>query len=372
MFISAILVVGNWPSAKQDEFKRNNTSQIAHTPIVCTEILGESVLERTIRRLKKSEVHAITIIAENSIHLPESVQGDGIAIVRRAADRRSIAEIIAQQSRMGVEMTLMMRAAAYIEFDLARMVHFHQAQDGILTRVCDEHGPLELWMMGARAIRQAGMGLNSIAAMETVPDSPYFVTGYVNRLNDAQDVRRLVTDSFMGRCELRPRGTEIKPGVWMGEGAFVHSCARIVAPAYIGRKVKIHSSALITRGSSLEENCVVERNTVIEDASILSCSHLGQDLDVSHAVIDGNRFIHLRRNVAVTVDDEKLFSRNNRSAVQKLWQTLRRQEVSVKYTGPFEEEIVNRKPVVFTPAAEPTPVAVPVSIPAFSLSRAEI
>lgn len=370
MFISAILVVGNWPSAKQDEFKRSKTSQVAHTPIVCTEILGESVLERTISRLRKSGVHAITVMAENSIHLPESVRGDGIAIVRRAPDRRSIAEIIAQQSCMRVEMTLMMRVAAYVEFDLAGIINFHQVQDGILTRVCDEHGPLELWMLGARAIRQAGMGLNSIAALETTPDSPYFVTGYVNRLNDAHDVRRLVTDSFMGRCELRPRGTEIKPGVWMGEGASVHSCARIVAPAYIGRKVKIHSSALITRCSSLEENCVVERNTVIEDASILSCSHLGQDLDVSHAVIDGNRFIHLRRNVAVTVDDEKLFSRNNRSAVRKLWQTLRRQEVSAEYTGPFEEEIVDCKPVVSTPVVEPVPVAVPV--PACSLSRAEI
>ncbi len=368
MFVSAILVVGDWPSAKHDLTGKKSALQPVHAPIVCTEILGESVLQRTIQRLRKSGIHAITVMADDSIRLPECLQQDGTTIVRRSLDRRSMAEMIAQQSLMGVEMTLMMRVAAYIEFDLAGIIRCHQVQAGILTRARDKYGPLELWMMGARAIRHAGMGLNSIAAMETAPDSPYLVTGYVNRLNDAHDVRRLVTDSLTGRCELKPCGTEIRPGVWAGERASIHSCARIVAPAFIGRRTKVRSSALITRGSSVERDCVIERNTIIEDSSILSFSHLGQDLDVSHAVIDGSRFIHLRRKVAVTFDDAKLFSRRGRSSIQQMWGTLRAQNPA-QYKGPFEEESDGIwTPDVFAPAE--APVTMPV--PALSLSRAEI
>lgn len=372
MRVSAILVVGNWPSSNQDEVNQRSTERFAHTPIVCTEVLGESVLGRTIERLRRSGVNAITVIAEDSINIPESLGSVGVTVVRRAVDRRSLAEVVALQSRMGVEMTLVMRVTAYVEFDLMDMVRFHRSQGGILTRVCDNHGPLELWMMGARAIRQAGMGLNSVAALETTQDSPYFVAGYVNRLNDARDLRRLVVDSFLGRCALKPRGTEIKPGVWVGEGAFVHRCARIVAPAYIGRRTKVRSSALITRFSSLEQDCVIERNTVVEDASVLSCSHIGEDLEISHSVVDGTRLIHLRRQVGVTIEDAKLLSRNQPSATWKLMDTLRRKEVPIKQTGPFagsfEEDTIERNPVVVS--AEPEPEAERVG--SFTFSRAEI
>jgi NDP-sugar pyrophosphorylase family protein len=139
--------------------------------------------------------------------------------------------------------------------------------------------------------------------------SAYLTSGYVNRLNDARDLRRLAVDAFLGRCAIRPRGREIKPGVWIDDGARVHRSARIVAPAYIGRGTRVRASALITRCSNVERRCLVDYGTAIEDSSMLPYTYVGRGLDLAHSVCDGSRLVNLARNVAVTVEDAKIIGR---------------------------------------------------------------
>ena len=102
---------------------------------------------------------------------------------------------------------------------------------------------------------------------------------------------------------MRPAGTEVKPGVWVDEGAQVHKRARIVAPAYIGRGSKIRQDTVITRCSSVEKACYVDCGTVIEDSTILSDTHIGISMDVCHAVVNGNRLLNLERDVVIEISD---------------------------------------------------------------------
>jgi NDP-sugar pyrophosphorylase family protein len=104
----------------------------------------------------------------------------------------------------------------------------------------------------------------------------------------------------------------------MGEQAHVHREARVVAPAYIGRRAKVNAAGLVTRSSSLERDCEVGEATVVEDASILADTHLGRWLDVSHAVVDGNTFVDLRSEVAVEIADGALVGRTKASE-SRLW-----------------------------------------------------
>ncbi len=122
-------------------------------------------------------------------------------------------------------------------------------------------------------------------------------------LSRARDLRRLVVDALQGRCQLSPKGREIKPRVWVDDGAQLHRRARVVAPAYIGRASSVREDTLITRFSNVESFCEVDYGTAIEDSSVLSNSYVGIWLDVSHAVVCGSKLLNLSRNATLNLAD---------------------------------------------------------------------
>ena len=116
---------------------------------------------------------------------------------------------------------------------------------------------------------------------------------------------------------IRPVGKEIKPGVWVGEGARIHRKARVVAPAFIGAHSKIRASALITRGSVIEHHAEVDCGTVVENSTVLPFTYVGAGLDVMHSVVGFRRLSHLLRNVEVEISDDKLVGMSPASAVSR-------------------------------------------------------
>jgi len=113
-----------------------------------------------------------------------------------------------------------------------------------------------------------------------------------------------------GRCSLRPLGFEVRPGVWMAEGAEVENEARIVAPAYVGKDVTVSRQCLITRGSNIERDSLVDYGTVIEDTTILPNTYVGIGLDVSHSIVDGDTLLNLQHEVMLRVEDAAVMRRN--------------------------------------------------------------
>lgn len=89
----------------------------------------------------------------------------------------------------------------------------------------------------------------------------------------------------------------------MAEGAQVERGARIVAPAFLGRDVKVSEQCLITRCSSIERNCQIDYGTVVEDSSILSGTYVGIGLDLSQCIADGTCLVNLNREVALEIKD---------------------------------------------------------------------
>ena len=92
----------------------------------------------------------------------------------------------------------------------------------------------------------------------------------------------------------------------MDDGARPHRSARILAPAYVGHAAKLEPSSVLARFSNVERNCRVGTGTVVESASVLSHTALGRGLDVSQAVVHGNQFADLARNLVLTIDDPNL------------------------------------------------------------------
>jgi hypothetical protein len=282
-------------------------------PFACLDILGKSLLSRTIAFLEGAGVGHISVVADRSIchrALWFPRKPVEVALVDRADEVwPRVERKIEEHADDGVETVLVARLGAYVEFELADVLQFHSDCGQLITRVWDKRGPWDFWIVGARAARPPGsLAWGSASGRAWRSAVPYFPRGYINPLSDVSDLRRLVVDAFLGRCGVRPSGIEARPGIWIDEGARVDRGARIVAPAYIGTNTRIRAAAVITRFSSVEHDCRVDCGTVVEDACILPYTYLGQWLDVSHSVVDGGTFINLQRNVAVEIADPALIS----------------------------------------------------------------
>ncbi len=311
MSVSAILVIGDGPSfvpAKTiDNSVRLDRGYSAPASMPCTEILGESVLDRTVTRLRKQGVSTISVVARpgsSSLccgHDVEVTVADGSIDPWRTAQR-----LLVEQMKQGVQTAIVMVLGAYMEFSLQDVLEFHSSHGRPLTQLFDGDGPLEFWCVEAKWLGAAGVPLPFREG--EFPGLPVLcpIQGYVNRLEDARDLRRLVQDALLGRCEFWPRGRQLRPGVWVDEGVRVHRTARLVAPVYLGRSTKVGASAVITRFSNLEKHSGVGHSTIVDAASLLPHTVMGNGLDVSHAVIEGNRFLDLRRNVVLQIADPKL------------------------------------------------------------------
>lgn len=306
MQASAILIVRN-------RFVANTAGGLAdgakgtRVPSAWVEILGQSVFERTVTRLRQAGINATSVIAEAGFVSPMPACGLEINIAREAGDCWSIAaRTLKKQAAQGVKDILVMDLGAYVECDLPEVLRFHFAKRPALTQLQNGR-PLDFWMVNAHAVSAAGRDFTPPFKQDkTLTPVPFMVKGYVNPLADAADLRRLVVDAFLARCAIRPRGREIRPGVWLDDGAKAHRSARIVAPAYLGRGAKLGPCVIMTGYSNVERHCQVGAGTVVDSASILAHTALGRGLEVSHAVVDGNEFVDLGRNLAVKIDDPNL------------------------------------------------------------------
>ena len=273
------------------------------------EILGRSVLELTVNRLRQAGIQTISVIAEAG-SLPFWPARDlEIIAARQFSDRwpRAVRKLKDYASH-GVEDVLLMELGPYAECDFAEALHVHRSGQNALTQLQDSRQPLDFWIANAGVLQRPAPDGSLPFSFERMfgPPAPFVVKGYVNRLADARDLRQLVVDAFLGHCAIRPRGREVRPGVWMDDGARAHRSARILAPAYVGHAVKLEPSSVIARFSNIERNCRVGEGTVVEAASVLAHTAVGRGLDVSQAVVHGNEFVDLARNLVMTIDDPNL------------------------------------------------------------------
>jgi carbonic anhydrase/acetyltransferase-like protein (isoleucine patch superfamily) len=262
------------------------------------ELLGQSVFGRLVQQLSHSAFDSMSVFVDSSLALEiDDISEIGVCMpdIWRGAARSLIAA-----KEGGIDAVLLVGAGAYVEFDPADLVRFHRDCANVITRACDERGWLDLWVVDP-AIVQENIDLES--SLQTAGEPYYQVPGYVNRMETLRDMRQLVADGLSSRCRFRPQGSEVRPGVWMAPGAEVERGARIVAPAFVGRDVKISEQCLITRCSSIESNCHVDYGTVVEDSSILRGTYIGIGLDLSHCIAQGTCLVNLDREVALEIKD---------------------------------------------------------------------
>ncbi|MCU1300805.1 MAG: putative mannose-phosphate guanyltransferase [Candidatus Sulfotelmatobacter sp.] len=311
MGLGAILVVGTGLQRVRATSSESEPAPVLAEPLTCIDVMGRSMMERTVERFARAGVEVISVLVSVEMaHAvqPCSVEHENLSIQVVADVSAGVTQKLRDFSREGIEHAFVMSADLYTEADLLDLFYFHREAKQTATRTLDAEGSLSLWVIDCAKAQHAD--LEDLLAQSEGAAALYIVRDYVNRLEHPRDLRRLVSDALRGRCVMRPSGVEIRPGIWVDEGAEIHRRARVVAPAYIGRNAKLLEDTLITRCSNIEKGCYVDYGTVIEDSSILANTHVGIWLDVCHAVVNGNKLLSLGRNVTLEISDRSIMRTN--------------------------------------------------------------
>jgi len=282
-------------------------------PIGLLPALGRSVVHHIARRLARNGVNRISIVSDPATEAPnfarEAVHGDANWTLASPEDFWHAAEeAFIRQTQDGADLVLLMRVGGYPELDIDELIQFHLDQHARVTSVNDGRDPLDVFLISASRRNDAAFLLRHCLSATRTPCSRFIHRRYYNPLQDARDLRQFVLDAFSQKIDVSPAGEQIKPGVWVENGARIMKGARVLAPAFVGARSKICPTAVLTRGACVEHHCHVDFASVIEDSTLLPYTAVGAGLDITHSVVGFRRVAHLRRNIEVEITDPKLIS----------------------------------------------------------------
>ncbi len=279
-------------------------------PLECIEVAGRSTVERMLERFAALDA-TIAILVESAAFVPVFRTVHANVTVRVVPDLNlEIGQTLSDFSQQGIEHAFVNWANCYQETDLLDLFCFHRESRQAATPTFDREGPLALWAVDC-AKAQPVPAEKLLHEARNGRTSQYFLREYVNRLEHPRDLRRFAADMLRGQCQARPSGREVRPGVWLDDGAEIHRRARIVAPAYVGCGSKVRADALITRFSDIERDCCIDCGTVVEDTSVLANTTVGIWLDLCHAVVNENILLNLERDVLIEISDSRVLRSTN-------------------------------------------------------------
>jgi hypothetical protein len=286
---------------------KNTSTASPSSPIVCWDLLGESVLRRTASQLRDGGVQLISVLDRDAS--PPNAQS------------QPWERAVLDYARSGVEQILLLDLNAYAEINVYELLKFHRESGCPVTNVADDSGPLGTTVLSASVLDQDSDISRRLSALASC-SSTFEFPGFVHRLSSAGDYRQLVQHVLAGTCKARPLATEIQPGVWIGKGARVHSSVRVLGPCFLGARTRVKAGGVIASGTAIERECEIDCGTVVEGASILPRTYVAPGLRISNAVVQGSRFIHLGRKLEVELGVTGLLASTENRASRRLLDAL--------------------------------------------------
>lgn len=311
MELGVIILPGNTPSKTNTQVPSNGVGRdnaLDHYPVAYWSLLGESILQRTVRRLRAAGVRLVTVV-----HYDDQKTKDG---------DHDWEQTFFEYVRTGVERVLLISLDAYAEFNLEDILSFHRQTHCPVTHVADADGPLGISVIEGKCVAEDVAQFRRRLSAFASCSATYEFTGYVSRLHGASEYRQLVQHALLGICEARPLGKEVRPGIWVGDWARVSSKARLLGPCYVGAHSKVRAGALVARQAAIEQNCEIDCGTVVDSSSILPRTYLGPGLHVSQSVVSGSRLVHLGRKLDVELGETGLLGRTGPSASLRVLESL--------------------------------------------------
>ncbi|HET7208009.1 MAG TPA: hypothetical protein VFI95_15640 [Terriglobales bacterium] len=311
MELGSVIIVGRTPATRSSSVRSNTpklSQKVSRLPVVCWDLLGQSVLRRMIDRLHRNGVQLISVV--------DSYACNG------AQQQELWEKAVMDYTRNGVHQIFLLELGAYAELEFQDLLSFHRENHHLVTNVTDHQGPVGVTLMQAKAVADAPANLgNHLSALASC-SATYEFSGFVHRLSGAADYRQLVQYVLGGLCEAKPIGREVDSGVWLGDRAKIHPSARVLGPCFVGSKAKVRAGSVIGPGAAIERGTEIDCGTVIEGASILPRTYVAPGLRIANSVVDGTRVAHLGRKTEFELAESGLFASTESRASQRLLGTV--------------------------------------------------
>jgi hypothetical protein len=239
-------------------------------------ILGNDVLRSWMERVRKLGIRKLWLTSNSG-------------------EKNSGAEV-ARFARQGVDRLLMIKLKSYAEMDLTDLLRFHCDSRNSVTEARDDRGQLGVSLLDRPALRVADRKYEACDATR-IKGRPYQFDGYAKRILSAKERQELVGDVLTGACAMRPFGTQIREQVWIGEGVSLADSVRVIGPTYIGARTIVRAGATIGPFSSVEQDCIVDCGTSVEQSTVLPNTYLAPGLLIRQALVDGGQLEDLRSGI---------------------------------------------------------------------------
>ena len=275
---------------------------LTNVPDAKLEVLGKSLLDRNISRLREAGVQSTSVIPEGSaltqLFPPRSTTSNDFV----SSWEKAIGEYV----RQGVDTLLLLRTSTYTDLDYEELLRFHCERRAGLTQVYAADTSVDVAVVNANLLRESDNTYRTTLS-NLIPDQEHFYyQGYVNRLRKPRDFRRLTEDALSGNCNLRPVGTEVGNGIWFGAGVEADDSCVISGPAFIGSGTRIAACASINGGSAIERNCEIDCGTTVDQSWILQETYVGLGLTVRGSIVSNQKMFNLERKTELAINDARL------------------------------------------------------------------
>ena len=201
---------------------------------------------------------------------------------------------------------LLVRTGGYSDLAFEELLRFHGERGAALTQAYAADGSLDMAVVNTNFLRDVDGAYRKTLSGLISDQERFFYRGYVNRLCRPQDFHRLTEDALSGKCDLRPVGTEVGPGIWFGSGAEVDESCAIDGPAFVGAGTRIAACCNISGGSAIERDCEIDCGTTVEQSWILQETYVGLGLNVRRSIVSNQRMFHLDRKTEIAISDPRL------------------------------------------------------------------
>lgn len=308
MQIAAILTLaartGSEPGSTDPSRNENRRRKrfLTNVPDAKLEVLGKSLLDRNISRLREAGVGSTSVIPEGSaltqlLPTRSASSNDFISVWEKA---------IGEYVRQGVDTVLLLRTSTYTDLDYEELLRFHCERRAGLTQVYGADSSVDVAVVDANLLRNADTAYRT-SLSNLIPDQEHFYyQGYINRLRKPKDFRRLTEDGLTGKCNLRPVGTEVGDGIWFGAGVEVDDSCVISGPAFIGSATRMAACTSISGGTAVERNCEIDCGTTVDRSWILQETYVGLGLTVRGSIVSNQKMFNLDRRTELAINDPRL------------------------------------------------------------------
>jgi hypothetical protein len=266
------------------------------------EVLGKSLLDRNISRLREAGVESTSLIPEGSaltqlLPTRSATSNDFIS-----AWEKAVGEYVQQ----GVDTLVLLRTSTYTDLNYEELLRFHSERRAGLTQVYGADSSVDIAVVNASLLRESDNAYRTTLS-NLIPDQEHFYYhGYINQLRKPQDFRGLTEDALTGKCTLRPVGTEVGDGIWLGAGVEVDDSSVISGPAFIGSGTRIAACTSISGGTVIERNCEIDCGTTVDQSWILQETYVGLGLSVRHSIVSNQKMFNLDRKTELAINDPRL------------------------------------------------------------------